>query len=111
MTKTSWARSRESGSPRPPARPRTPSTPSARSLSAASADSGAEDRVDGRIPCARDALRRLALLGEDPPRGGDRLVVAGAARDPRQQLVSRHLERLERIGEAGQLDRRVGLRL
>ena len=72
-------------------------------------DEVAQRRVDGGVPRGGDALRGAALVERDPVGDRARLGVAGALGDPAQQLVGRDLEVLERVGEAGELDRRVGL--
>ena len=54
-------------------------------------------------------LRGLALLGQDALGRGNCLRVARALSDATQQLVGTDLQVLERVGEPGELGRRVRL--
>jgi two-component system OmpR family sensor kinase len=70
-----------------------------------------ERAVDRVVPAVGEDLGGAVLVGED--RGGELHGggVPGAVGDAAQQLVGPGLERLEGIGEPGELERRVGLGL
>src|SRR5919201_6608388 len=55
-----------------------------------------EREVGELVPVRRDRVRHLLLVGDDLTRRGRSLLVAGALRDPREQLVARDLHVLGR---------------
>src|SRR5215210_8317131 len=66
-------------------------------------------RVHRAVERRRDLGAGRALLHEDRLGRADGVVVVGAARDAQELLVRADLEELERVREAGELGRRVGL--
>ncbi len=77
--------------------------------SATSSNQGVSGDAHRDRPLGGDGLGGSLLLAEDRLGHRDGLAVAGAARNPEQQLVGGHLEVLDRVGEAGELGRGIGL--
>src|SRR5918912_4193840 len=70
-----------------------------------------ERRPHGLVEGAGDAVRRLALLRQDPLDERGRLLVARALGHPSQLLVAADLQMLEGAREPGELPRRVRMGL